>query len=68
MPARGRKTQVGAAEGNDARIGVGSRSDGQAIGPGAGTEDGVPGFDAAVRVLQDDRPCDGTAHRAPRSR
>ena len=60
VAALGREAQVGAAEGDDAGVGVGAGEDGEAVGPQAGAEDGAPGFDIVAAVgAQADRACGG---------
>ena len=51
LAALGREAQVGAAEGDDAGVGVGAREDGEAVGPQAGAEDGAAGFELRRRRL-----------------
>jgi hypothetical protein len=56
MAALGHEAKVGAAKGHDAGIGVGACRDSQAIGPGAGAEDGMAGLGRAVRMGDAQRP------------
>ena len=63
------EAQVGAAEGDDAGIGVGAGEDGEAVGPQAGAEDGALRFDrVAVGGAQADRASGRGRRPSPRSR